>query len=166
MSRFGTYKLLLFFILFTIVIIALFVLVIPYTQNSSLVMRQDKEIFTYINESKNIYTLELEVADTPTEREKGLMYRENIEDGYGMLFVFPEEQYITFWMKNTLVSLDIIFLDSDFVITTIHKNTKANQITELYKSGSPNKYVIEVKSGWAEETNARIGEKISPISDL
>ncbi len=67
-----------------------------------------------------------DVADTPQDRERGLMYRRDLPRDYGLLFVFPRQMPIQFWMKNTLVPLDIVFIGADKKIAVIHKNVKAS----------------------------------------
>lgn len=102
--------------------------------------------------------LKLEVADSPAEQEYGLMNRTYLDADRGMLFVFADEQPRTFWMKDTLISLDIIFLDAQKRVVMIHKNTQPNQTVEVYPSGSPAKYVIEVNAGWSDQHGVKIGE--------
>jgi len=68
--------------------------------------------------------LEIEIADNDYERQLGLMNRNEMKDGEGMLFVFPEQERLSFWMRNTLISLDMIFVNDRKQIVTIHKNTK------------------------------------------
>lgn len=107
-----------------------------------------------INETK----LKIEVADTELEREEGLMNRTSMPQDQGMIFIFDSEQVITFWMKNTLIPLDIIFINSNGEIVNIAKNTKVNQTTELYSSERPMLYAIEVNAGWTTSNNVKIGD--------
>ena len=70
-----------------------------------------------------IIKIDIEIADNDYERQLGLMNRESMEEMQGMLFIFPVERYQSFWMLNTLFSLDMIFINSNKEIVTIHKNT-------------------------------------------
>jgi len=96
-------------------------------------------------------TLSLEVASTPQKRESGLMFRKELEKDSGMLFIFSTESDLSFWMRNTSISLDMIFLDKDLKVTSIESNTKILQTSEIYNSKEPSQFVIEVLAGWAFE---------------
>ena len=87
-----------------------------------------------------------EVADTPAAQELGLMYRKALEPTAGMLFIFSEEKPRTFWMKNTYLELDMIFIDEDRTVVSIVE--KAVPLTETARpSEKPAKYVLEVRGG-------------------
>jgi len=75
-----------------------------------------------------ITTIDIEIADTGDDRQNGLMYRKSMEMNQGMLFIFQVEELQSFWMRNTYIPLDMIFVNSDKKIVTIHKNTKLYQI--------------------------------------
>ncbi len=102
--------------------------------------------------------LNLEVASSSEKHTKGLMFRTSIPENDGMIFVFDSSAPRAFWMQNTLISLDIIFLDENFKVIKIHKNTKTNQITETYPSGSPSKYVLETNAGWSSANNLNLND--------
>lgn len=101
-----------------------------------------------------------EIADSAEERATGLMGRESLGENEGMLFIFPETQQVSFWMKNTLIPLDIIFIKEDFTIDSIAKNTKPLQTDELYDSQGEVKYVLEVNAGFSDENSYSIGDKL------
>jgi len=101
----------------------------------------------YSEASDSITSIYVEIADNDREREKGLMYRENIPDTVGMLFIYPEEGQRSFWMRNTPSSLDIIYADSQFRIVKIYENTPPNS-DELLPSGDEAQYVVETKAGF------------------
>lgn len=93
----------------------------------------------------------LEIADTPTERAKGLMFREELAADHGMLFVFPNEGVHAFWMKNTLIPLDMIRLDSDYRIVDIQEATPCQEDPcAMYTPQNAASYVIELKQGTAK----------------
>ena len=103
--------------------------------------------------------IDLEIADTEYERQLGLMNRNAMEETQGMLFKFPEERLQSFWMRNTLIPLDILFINKDKEIVTIHKNTKVLS-TQSYPSSAPAIYVLEVNGGFTERQNIQEGYKI------
>jgi uncharacterized membrane protein (UPF0127 family) len=90
---------------------------------------------------------QVEIADTPATRDQGLMYRDTLCPTCGMLFVFPEEKPLSFWMHNTNVPLDIIFMNREGIINAIHRHTIPNQDAPTYPSKAPSTYVLEVNAG-------------------
>ena len=109
---------------------------------------------------KDIVFFDVEITKTPEEFRKGLMFRESLEKNTGMLFVFPEENERSFWMKNTLISLDIIFIRQDGTIHRIHPNAEAGSL-ERIKSNGPAYAVLELGGGEAERLGIVVGDKIS-----
>jgi uncharacterized protein len=103
--------------------------------------------------------IDLEIADTEYERELGLMNRNQMEENEGMLFIFPDLNIRSFWMRNTLISLDMIFINEQKKIVTIHKNTKILSDTS-YPSSQASMYVVEVLSGYTDRHNIQVGDKI------
>lgn len=91
--------------------------------------------------------IELELAKTQSQHMIGLMNRTSMDLNKGMLFIFEKEEPRSFWMKDTLISLDIIFFDKDFKVVKIHKSTLPNQTEQIYYSQAPAMYVIELNSG-------------------
>ncbi|MGH8190481.1 MAG: DUF192 domain-containing protein [Rhodanobacteraceae bacterium] len=109
----------------------------------------------------------VEIASTPAEQEHGLMDRTSMPSDHGMLFVFPDSAPRTFWMKNTLIPLDILFFDSQHQLVTIQADAqpcKANPC-RLYPSGVPARYVLELNAGTAAKLGVRKGDLIT-FSDL
>lgn len=102
------------------------------------------------------------IADTPYAWAKGLMFVEQLPGNRGMLFMFPDEQKRSFWMKNTLIPLDILFISADKKIVTIHGN--AVPCTALtcprYASTASAMYVLEVNAGFAEQYGIREGDTV------
>lgn len=112
----------------------------------------------------NAPELQLEVADTPEERSKGLMKRRNLEKNTGMLFIFPGEKERGFWMKDTYIPLDIIFIASNGTIVRIHEadpelNTPEEEL-KVYSSEKPAKYVIEVEQNFSERYGIEVGDTV------
>lgn len=106
-----------------------------------------------------IKEIEIEVAQNDYERERGLMYRPFMPENAGMLFIFPREEYRAFWMKNTIISLDILFIGSDLVINTIHTYTVPYS-EESVPSAAPAVYVLELNAGYCDNNGIREGMKI------
>jgi uncharacterized protein len=106
-----------------------------------------------------VRVFEVEMAVTPEEQEQGLMYRRELADGKGMLFDMGEERPAVFWMKNTYVSLDMIFIRSDGSIASIAANTKPLSEARIY-SGAPVRGVLEVVAGTAKRYGIVPGDKV------
>jgi uncharacterized membrane protein (UPF0127 family) len=103
-------------------------------------------------------TLMVEIADTPEKRQIGLMYRKNLGENEGMLFIFFEEDFHSFWMKNTLIPLSIAFIKEDGTIVQIEDMEPETETT--HPSKFPAKYALEVNKGWFKENNITAGDKI------
>ncbi len=104
----------------------------------------------------------VEIASTPEERSRGLMYRENLPGNEGMLFVFKEEGNYSFWMKNVLIPLDIIWIDKNGKITYIAENLQPNSGVhyETIKPSQRAKYVLEINGGLAAKIGLTIGDMV------
>jgi uncharacterized protein len=101
----------------------------------------------------------LEVANTPESMQRGLMYRQSLADGHGMIFVFPQDADHEFWMKNTYIPLDMIFIAVDGRIVGIHPN--ATPLSEAGISvGRPSRYVLEVAGGYAARRGIAPGDRV------
>ena len=103
--------------------------------------------------------LEIEIADNNYERQTGLMYRESMEDDQGMLFIFDDSAPRFFYMKNTQISLDIIYFSSDSTAVSFQENAVPMDLTPL-PSGEPAKFVLEVNGGLVAEWGMEVGDKI------
>lgn len=100
-------------------------------------------------------TVIAEVARSNEERAQGLMYREEIADGTGMLFVFPDLAVRSFWMQNTYVALDIAYMGADMRILNIEPMEPLS--TTSVPSVGPAQYALEVRQGWFEERGVLVG---------
>ena len=101
-------------------------------------------------------TYYLELAATPEDRQDGLMYRTDLPQTGGMLFAWPEERPRSFWMKNTPLSLDILFFSEDRILVSAHLATRPYSEARL-RSGTPAQYVVELRAGQAEAKGLDIG---------
>ncbi|MBI2338922.1 MAG: DUF192 domain-containing protein [Deltaproteobacteria bacterium] len=102
----------------------------------------------------------VEIADTAAERATGLMNRTDLSDRDGMLFIFDENTLTSFWMKDTPLSLDIIFIDENHRIIYVAENTEPFS-EELITPTSVFRYVLEVKAGFADESGVETGDRVS-----
>lgn len=108
------------------------------------------------------YKISVEVADSPDEIAAGLMFREKLKPDKGMLFVFNDSAARSFWTKNTLIPLDIIFISEDKRVINIAENAlpcKENPC-ESYESSGPAKYVIEIAGGESARHEIRPGNSV------
>ena len=106
-----------------------------------------------------IKQINIEIADDDYQTQTGMMYRKSMKDTQGMLFVFPDSQYRYFYMRNTEIPLDIIYIDENKTIVSIQKNAKPFDETSLPSEG-PAKYVLEINAGLSTEWNLEKGDKI------
>jgi uncharacterized membrane protein (UPF0127 family) len=91
----------------------------------------------------------VEIADDPGERSRGLMHRESLPLSAGMLFVYPEPQAMSFWMRNTLIELDMLFVDPQGVVQHIHDRAQPLDETPIF-GGTDLTHVLEINGGLAE----------------
>ena len=101
----------------------------------------------------------LEVADTPEKQQRGLMYRSALPDGHGMLFVFDDDVDHTFWMKNTLIPLDMLFIASDGRVVGVHANATPLSTASI-AVGTPSRFVLEVPGGYAASHGIAPGARV------
>lgn len=106
-----------------------------------------------------ITSLDIEFAETEYETQTGLMYRESMNLNQGMLFIFPDERIHSFYMKNTKIPLDLIFIKADSTIASFQENAEAFNESGL-SSQVHVKYVLEVNAGLAQKWLLEIGDKI------
>lgn len=127
----------------------------------------DRKIKNSISKLSNgVYTVQiknqevkLELALTETERRKGLMYRSHLPNNTGMLFIYPDERYLSFWMKNTLIPLSIAFIKADGTITQVESMQPLD--TTSLVSGAMVKYALEMPEGWFDRNGISVGDKIT-----
>ena len=98
----------------------------------------------------------LEVADSFAKRERGLMQRDSMPEGHGMLFVFEDETDRAFWMKNTRIPLDILYIATDGKIVSL-KTMRPYDLSQVPSDG-PAKYAIELNAGMIQKTGVKVGE--------
>ncbi|WP_044008366.1 DUF192 domain-containing protein [Leisingera methylohalidivorans] len=101
----------------------------------------------------------VEIADTEAERAQGLMFREELPRGAGMLFVYDSPQPAAFWMKNTLIPLDIIFLNEHGLVTSVHENAVPGDLTPIPGGGAVFA-VLEINGGLARAYGIAAGSQM------
>ena len=106
-----------------------------------------------------IAKFDIEIADDDFERQTGLMNRHSMEDSQGMLFVFDDENFRSFYMKNTYIPLDLIYLDKDGKIVSFQLNAQPLDESSL-PSNSPEKYVLEINAGLAEQLGLQVNDQM------
>ena len=111
------------------------------------------------------HPVDVEIADTTASRTRGLMWRSSVSPGTGMLFIFPTQQEQKFWMRNTLVPLDMLFLDRTGLVVGIVAQAEP-QTLESRTVGRPSLYVLEVAGGWAEKAGVVPGSRAELTGSL
>ena len=114
---------------------------------------------TIIRKNGTTISVNAEIATKPEELQRGFMERKNIPDGTGMLFVFQQEQYLSFWMKNTPTPLSIAYATSDGIICDIF-DMKPYSLENI-NSTVPVLYALEVPKGWFKKNNITVGDVIN-----
>lgn len=106
--------------------------------------------------------VKVELADTQSKAERGLMFRKDMPEGTGMWFIFGDDAERVFWMKNVIFPLDMIFIDKSFVIRKIEKMAPpcVHDPCPRYYSGGPARYVLEVPGGYCGRKGVREGQKV------
>jgi hypothetical protein len=107
------------------------------------------------------HELRAEVAASPEARSRGLMFREQLEENRGMLFVFPEEAAQSMWMMNTLIPLSVAFIGSDGRILNIRDMTP--QTVDIHPSAGAAMYALETNRGWFAVRNIRAGARVEGL---
>lgn len=111
------------------------------------------------SQSKVLTNLDIEIAENDDDRTRGLMWRRHMDEEQGMLFIMEQQEMQAFWMLNTYIPLDILFIDEQFRIVTIQKNTKPQTLDQV-PSSAPARYVLEVNGGYCDRHSIREGQFI------
>ncbi len=138
-----------------IILVAILIFVLFFTAkiiftSSSFVLINDKKIF-------------VELAKTPEQKQKGLMYRNFLPINHGMLFIWDKDDNRSFWMKNTLIPLDIIFISKDFEINGILQAKPCKKETGCQVYAAKAMYVLEVNKDFTKNNNIKEGQKIKLV---
>lgn len=120
---------------------------------------QKEGSLAFVRGPDTLSTIDVEIADTPQTRERGLMERVALPEASGMLFIFDDNRPRSFWMKNTPMALDILFANADSQIVQVQKNTTPYS-TARVKSGAPAQFVVEVPAGYTARRGIVEGDGI------
>ena len=101
----------------------------------------------------------VEIAENDHDRQRGLMYRKSMPDDRGMIFWFKERDNHAFWMHNTCIPLDMLYIDDDGLIVGIQENTPTMS-DDTFEVGCPSQYVLEVNAGWTRARGIRAGQRV------
>ena len=128
----------------------------PHTESVELVLSMNQDTQILVN---------AEIADDPLERQKGLMFRDQLAENDGMIFIFDDEEPRSFWMKNTFIPLDILYFDSNgLLVSALTMEPCIADPCKGYPSKNPAKYVLEVNKGFIEQHNIQPGKvRITPL---
>lgn len=153
-----------------VILLLVFLVMLNLPSNNSDNRRTVADEFTFKKDGELIITdstfsktkmkFEIQIAKTDYDRQLGLMFRTDMDENQAMLFIFPTQTYQSFWMRNTNISLDILFINADKKIVTIHKNTTPLS-DQSYPSSEPAKYVLEVLSGVTDKYDIKTGDKVN-----
>jgi len=121
--------------------------------------KKEGSLVFYKASGEKVKVIDIEVAATDEERAQGLMNRPWMEETQGMLFLFEKEQRQSFWMRNTIIPLDIMFVSSDMRIVNIAKNTQPFSERGIPSTG-PALYVVEVIAGFSDKYGLNQGDSI------
>lgn len=113
-----------------------------------------------IQSATGTHEFTVEVVDTPESRARGLMEVLELADNAGMLFDFKEERPVSFWMRNTFIPLDMIFIEADGTVLNIHVNARPHDTTSIPSAG-PVQFVLEIPGGRSVELGIEAGDQVS-----
>ncbi len=122
--------------------------------------KKEGDLTFFKKDGKEVKKIDIEVADNGSERQQGLMWRKTMPEDQGMLFIFPEMDEQAFWMKNTIMPLDIIYVNDEKEIVRIYKNTTPYSEKSLPSNGK-SIYVVETIAGFCDKFGITEGDKIS-----
>lgn len=125
----------------------------------SIPFRKDGTL-TFWRDGSPVATIDIEIAESDSARARGLMQRESLPEQSGMLFLFNREEMQSFWMANTPLALDIMFVDADSQIVDIAKYTRPFSSSSI-ASGSPARYVVEVPAGFSDRYGIAESDKVT-----
>lgn len=122
---------------------------------------------TFLNKDtrQQLAKIDVEVARNSQERSQGLMFRTHMDEDKGMIFIFEQMDMQSFWMKNTIIPLDILFIDNRGIINTIHRNTVPYSEKSL-PSKSKSQFVVEVNAGFCQRHSINEGDLIEYKLDI
>lgn len=150
-----------------ILIVSLFVVALTTTakqkqESDQQLAKENRHVLITREVVINGKTVVAEIASSPQERIKGLMYRTVLDEGKGMLFTFGQNGQYPFWMKGMKIAIDIIWIGEDLKIVDMDQNVPpcTQENCELYTPSGPIRYVLEVPAGWAQRNSIQTGNAV------
>ena len=157
-KQFWKEKKIIYTLLITAILIAVYFLFIRKSSDPD--FKKEGEVIFFDKENRQrIIKIDAEVANNNSERIRGLMYRKQMDEDHGMLFIFEKPDTQSFWMRNTILPLDIMFIDSAGVIDTIYRKTIPYSDKSL-PSRRRVQFVVEVNGGWSDKFGVKEGDLI------
>ncbi|MFI1745574.1 DUF192 domain-containing protein [Thalassobellus sediminis] len=151
---------------YTLLIVSVLFIIFSSCKEDKKVVKQTEVTFTkegelsIIKSDSTKVNLDIEIADTDFDIQTGLMYRDSMEKNQGMLFVFNDFKERYFYMKNTRIPLDLIYIDDAYKIVSFQKNAKPFDESSL-PSNAPAKYVLEINAGLVDTWKISVGDSIN-----
>ena len=152
---------------FAVIVISLAIIFVPKksardtsTEAAAPMFKKQGELTLTHSDGKSIVSIDIEIADDDAKREVGMMGRPSMEECQGMFFILEEEQLASFWMRNCPLSLDMIFINKQGNIITIHKNTKPFS-DDSYTAAAMTLFVLEVNAGFTDKYGIKEGDIVS-----
>ncbi|MGE0825457.1 MAG: DUF192 domain-containing protein [Candidatus Binatia bacterium] len=136
---------------------ALVVIMLGYACGSS-ASSHPSQVILYSQHGSAV-RVHVEIAATEEKRQMGLMYRRDLPELHGMLFLFPQERQLSFWMKNTPLPLDILYINAQRVIVNIAENTTPFSEISI-PSEKPSQFVLEVNGGFSQRHGIATGDRV------
>lgn len=140
---------------YLVIVIVIIIAVVIYFQ-----LKVETKKLTIINSQNKRIEVQIEVADTLLKKARGLMFRDSLEKNSGMLFVFNNTAYHSFWMLNTKISLEAIHIDETMRIVDIIEMEPCKEKCNSYSPKRKSRYVLEVNKGFSKENNVAIDDRI------
>lgn len=130
--------------------------------NSDAGAQKVDELTAILHTATGEHTFTIEIADTPEAMARGLMYRQELAPDAGMLFDYRTERQVSFWMQNTYIPLDMVFIGADGTVKRIHANAKPLDPTSI-PSRVPVRFVLEIPGGRAAEIGLAEGDRLTHV---
>jgi len=154
------YKVIAAIIFIALVLFLIYSNLINKKEVNSDYMFKKQGTLTFLNSNNDVKAkIDIQIADNDFDRELGLMFRKHMDENQGMLFIFPQDTIQNFWMHNTYIPLDMIFINSNKTIVTIQRATKTLS-DQTYSSTAPAQYVLEVNLDFSRKFNIKVGDKV------
>jgi uncharacterized membrane protein (UPF0127 family) len=154
------YKVITAILFIALVLILIFSNLLKKKEVNTDYMFKKQGTLTFLNSNNDVKAkIDIQIADNDFDRELGLMFRKHMDENQGMLFIFPQDTIQNFWMHNTYIPLDMIFINSNKVIVTIQRATKTLS-DQTYASTAPAQYVLEVNLDFSKKFNIQVGDRV------